>query len=218
MPVFRLDENKISFPDPTYARLDGLLAIGGDLSVERLLLAYTHGIFPWYNPGEEILWWCPKKRFVIFPKEIHISRSMRKYMKNHKLEIKLNRDFADTMHHCRTKREFEEGTWISDEMEEAYLRLHKAGYAISLEVYENEELAGGLYGVSIGKCFFGESMFSEKENGSKVALIALARLLDQNDFLFIDCQFHTEHLESMGGRYISWEEYEALENQNLHSI
>lgn len=218
MPVFRLDENKISFPDPTYARLDGLLAIGGDLSVERLLLAYTHGIFPWYNPDEEILWWCPKKRFVIFPKEIHISRSMRKYMKNHKLEIKLNRDFADTMHHCRTKREFEEGTWISDEMEEAYLRLHKAGYAISLEVYENEELAGGLYGVSIGKCFFGESMFSEKENGSKVALIALARLLDQNDFLFIDCQFHTEHLESMGGRYISWEEYEALENQNLHSI
>ena len=210
MPVFRLSEEKITFPNPTLAREDGLLAVGGDLCVERLLLAYTHGIFPWYNPGDEIMWWCPKKRFVIFPKEIHISHSMRKYMKKHEFRIALNRDFADTMHRCRVKREFNEGTWISDEMEEAYHCLNEEGFAVSVEVFEDGELAGGFYGVSIGKCFFGESMFSEKENGSKTALIVFAQLLEKNDFLFIDCQFHTEHLESMGGRYISWEEYDHM--------
>ena len=210
MPVFRLNKKEISFPNPRYACEDGLLAIGGDLSVERLLLAYSHGIFPWYSPGEEILWWCPRERFVIFPKEIHISRSMKKYMKKHDIRIILNRDFADTMHRCRMKREFDEGTWISDEMEEAYHNLYEAGYAMSVEVMEDGELAGGFYGVMIGTCFFGESMFSEKENGSKTALIVFARLLEQKGFLFIDCQFHTEHLESMGGRYISWEEYDRM--------
>lgn len=210
MPVFRLTENEISFPNPTLAEQDGLLAVGGDLSVERLLLAYSHGIFPWYDPGEEILWWCPKERFVIFPKEIHVSHSMRKYMKKHDFQVRLNRDFADTMHRCRVKREFAEGTWISDEMEEAYLNLHKAGYAVSVEVFEDGGLAGGFYGVLIGKCFFGESMFSEKENGSKTALIVFARFLEHHEFLFIDCQFRTEHLESMGGRYISWEEYDRM--------
>ena len=210
MPVYRLNEKEIYFPSPAYARPDGLLAVGGDLCMERLLLAYTHGIFPWYNPGEEILWWCPRERFVIFPKEVHVSRSMKKYMKKHELKVMLNRDFADTMHRCRVKREFEEGTWISDEMEEAYFRLHQAGYAVSVEVLEDGVLAGGLYGVSIGRCFFGESMFSERENGSKTALIAFARFLVQNRFLFIDCQFHTEHLESMDGRYISFEEYDRM--------
>ena len=210
MPVYRLKENEISFPDPTLACSDGLLAVGGDLSVERLLLAYTHGIFPWYNPEEEIMWWCPKERFVIFPQEIHISHSMKKYMKKHELQVVLNRDFSDTMHRCRTKREFEVGTWISDEMEEAYNRLHEAGYAVSVEVMEDGQLAGGFYGVVIGTCFFGESMFSEKENGSKTALIAFARFLEKKGFLFIDCQFHTQHLESMGGRYISWEEYDRM--------
>lgn len=210
MPIFRLNESEVSFPNPTLAQENGLLAVGGDLSVERLLLAYMHGIFPWYEPGNEIMWWCPKERFVIFPKEIHVSHSMKKYMKKHMLQVRLNRDFADTMHRCRIKREFQEGTWISDEMEEAYHRLHEAGYAVSVEVFEDGELAGGFYGVSIGRCFFGESMFSEKENGSKTALIVFARLLEQNNFLFIDCQFHTEHLESMGGRYISWEEYDAM--------
>ena len=210
MPVYRLREGEISFPNPIYARRDGLLAVGGDLSVERLLLAYTHGIFPWYNPGEEILWWCPRERFVIFPKEIHISRSMKKFSKRHEFRLALNRDFADTIHRCRVKREFAEGTWFTDEMEEAYCRLQEAGYAVSVEVFEDGELAGGLYGVSIGRCFFGESMFSEKENGSKMALIAWAQLLERSDFLLIDCQFHTEHLESMGGRYISWEEYDRM--------
>lgn len=210
MPVYRLNEGEITFPNPMYARRDGLLAVGGDLSVERLLLAYTHGIFPWYDPGEEILWWCPRERFVIFPEEIHISHSMRKYWKKHKLRLVLNRDFADTMHRCRMKREFKEGTWISDEMEAAYCRLFQAGYAVSVEVSEDGELAGGLYGVSIGRCFFGESMFSERENGSKAALIAFARLLQRSHFLFMDCQFYTEHLESMGGRYIPWEEYDRM--------
>ena len=201
MPVYRLNKNEISFPHPTRARRDGLLAVGGDLSVERLLLAYTNGIFPWYEPGEEILWWCPRERFVIFPEEIHVSRSMKKYMKKHELKTVLNRNFADTMHRCRIKREYTQGTWITGEMEAAYLRLHRAGYAVSLETFEDGNLTGGLYGVCIGRCFFGESMFSERENGSKTTLISLARLLSENQFLFIDCQFHTEHLESMGGRY-----------------
>lgn len=215
MPVFRISEEKITFPNPVLARDDGLLAVGGDLCADRLLLAYSHGIFPWYNPGEEILWWCPKERFVIFPGEIHISRSMKKYMKKHLFRVVMNRDFADTMHRCRMKREFHEGTWISDEMEEAYYRLHEQGFAVSVEVFEDDELAGGLYGVCIGKCFFGESMFSEKENGSKTALIAFAQILEQDGFLFMDCQFHTEHLESMGGRYISWEEYDGLLQRGL---
>lgn len=215
MPVYRLNKNEISFPHPTLACQDGLLAAGGDLSMERLLLAYTHGIFPWFEPGEEILWWCPRERFVIFPREIHISRSMQKYAKKHELKTVLNRDFADTMHRCRIKREFAEGTWISDEMETAYLRLHQNGYALSLETYEDGNLAGGLYGVCIGRCFFGESMFSERENGSKTALIALARILSENQFLFIDCQFHTPHLESMGGRYISWEQYDRMLQEGI---
>lgn len=215
MPVYQLSKEEVYFPNPTLACEDGLLAVGGDLCVERLLLAYTNGIFPWYEPGEEILWWCPHERFVIFPEEIHISRSMKKYMKKHHFAIRINRDFADTMHRCRTKREFNEGTWISDEMEKAYAALHQAGYAMSVEAFEDGQLAGGLYGVTIGRCFFGESMFSEKENGSKIALIGFAKILAENAFVLIDCQFHTEHLESMGGRYISWEEYDRLLQEGI---
>ena len=210
MPVYRLSKKEISFPDPVLAEENGLLAVGGDLSTERLLLAYLYGIFPWYEPGDEILWWCPKERFLIFPGEIHVSRSMNKYMNKHDSKICLNRDFRDTMHRCRMKREQEEGTWITDEMEEAYYRMNQNGWAVSVEAFVDGELAGGLYGVSIGKCFFGESMFFERENGSKVALIALAKILEENGYLFIDCQFHTEHLESMGGRYVPWEEYNQM--------
>ncbi len=213
MPVYRLNKNEISFPDPALARADGLLAVGGDLCEERLLFAYTHGIFPWYEPGEEILWWCPKERFVIFPKEIHVSRSMKKYMKKHVLQLVLNRDFAHTMHQCRMKREDQEGTWITDEMEAAYFRLHRSGYAVSVEAFEDGVCAGGFYGVCIGRCFFGESMYSDLPNGSKTALILFARLLEQRKFFMIDCQFHTQHLEHMGGRAISWEEYQILLGQ-----
>ncbi len=209
MPVFQLDSS-ISFPDPRLAEPDGLLAVGGDLSVERLLLAYSHGIFPWYNKSDPICWWCPKERYIIKPSEIHVSHSLQKYMKKHEIKVFLNRDFADTMHKCRMKREFAEGTWIHPEMEEAYGKLNDAGYALSVEAAVDGTIAGGLYGVSIGRCFFGESMYTEQDNGSKIALVALANLLKEHDYLMIDCQFHTDHLESMGGISIDYDEYCAL--------
>lgn len=215
MPIYELDKNNISFPHPSLAEEDGLLAVGGDLSVDRLVLAYTNGIFPWFNPGEPILWWCPQERFIIKPADIHISKSMRKFFKKHAVEMKLDRDFRDTMHRCRTKREFAEGTWISDDMEKAYFNLYLNGFAHSVEAYVDGELAGGLYGVCIGRCFFGESMFSDMENGSKLALIKLAELLEYNNFSMIDCQFHTPHLESMGGVAITYEEYTKLLQEGL---
>ena len=210
MPVYHLNDNEISFPLPTLAEDSGLLAIGGDLSLDRLLLAYSNGIFPWYNEGDPIQWWCPKERYIIRPSEIHISHSMKKFMKKHEIGFEVNRDFADTMHRCRIKREFNEGTWITDDMEKAYKMLNDNNLALSLDSYIDGELAGGLYGVSLGRCFFGESMFTEIENGSKLALIMLAKLLEDNDYLMIDCQFHTDHLESMGGTYISYAEYKRL--------
>lgn len=210
MGVYLLNKDEISFPNPKLAEDDGLLAVGGDLSVERLLLAYAHGIFPWYNPDEEILWWCPKERFVIFPNEIHVSKSMKKYFRKHLVSLAINRDFRDTMRRCRAKREDKEGTWISDEIEEAYQALYDRGFALSIEAFEDGELAGGFYGVAIGRCFFGESMFSEKANGSKTALIAFCEYIKNRGILFIDCQFRTDHLATMGGRYISWEEYDDM--------
>lgn len=210
MPVYRLPDDEIAFPPPELAEEDGLLAVGGDLSLDRLLLAYCNGIFPWYNPGEEILWWSPRQRFIIRPSKIHISKSMKKYFRQHEISIMVNRDFADTMHRCRIMRESNVGTWISDEMEEAYLNLCERGYAVSLESYVDGELAGGLYGVMIGRCFFGESMFSVQKNGSKIALISLAQVLENANFEMIDCQFHTDHLESMGGEYVEWEEYKGM--------
>lgn len=210
MPVYELDDNNISFPHPSLAEEDGLLAIGGDLSVDRLVLAYTNGIFPWFNQDDPILWWCPQERFIIKPADIHVSKSMKKFFRKHDIEMKLDRDFRDTMHRCRTKREFAEGTWITDDMEKAYFNMYLNGFAHSVEAYVDGELAGGLYGVCIGRCFFGESMFSDMENGSKIALIKLAEVLEYNNFTMIDCQFHTPHLESMGGIAISYEEYREL--------
>ena len=219
MAVFQLEEDKIYFPKPELADDDGLLAVGGDLSVDRLLLAYSNGIFPWYNADQPIMWWCPHERFIIKPAEIHVSHSLRKYIRKHKVDIMYDRDFADTMHRCRLKREFKEGTWIHDDMENAYHALHDKGYAMSVEAFVDNELAGGLYGVIIGRCFFGESMFSDKENGSKLALVGLSNLLAKNNFVFIDCQFHTDHLESMGGVRISYKEFmdmvkEGFQNNN----
>lgn len=209
MPVFRLNE-EIAFPDPHLAEPDGLLAVGGDLCVDRLLLAYTHGIFPWFNEGDPILWWCPSERFIIRPSRIHVSKSLQKYMRKHEIRTAINRDFADTMHRCRLKREQAEGTWITDDMEAAYVRLHKAGYAMSVEALVDGMIAGGLYGVVIGTSFFGESMYTDLENGSKLALVMLAKILEENGFAMIDCQFHTEHLESMGGERVGYEEYMGL--------
>ncbi len=215
MSVFSLSENEIFFPLPQLAEDNGLLAVGGDLSLERLLLAYSNGIFPWYNADEPILWWCPKERFIIKPADIHISHSMKKFMKKHSCKILINRDFSDTMHRCRLKRENAEGTWISDDMETAYKRLADNGYALSVESYIDGELAGGLYGVSLGRCFFGESMFSDMKNGSKVALILFSKILEANEYLMIDCQFETEHLKSMGGVMISYDEYKELVDEGL---
>lgn len=209
MAIFRLNE-EIVFPDPMEAEENGLLAIGGDLSVKRLVLAYRNGIFPWYNEGQPILWWCPKERFIIRPNQIHVSHSMKKFMRKHRVEVCVNRNFADTIHRCRVKREFNEGTWITDDMEAAYIRLSQNHLAMSVEAFIDGKLAGGLYGVCLGRCFFGESMYSDLENGSKAALILLADMLEKKNFVMIDCQFHTDHLESMGGETISFEEYRAL--------
>lgn len=217
MPVYKLDKNEISFPDPSLAEENGLLAFGGDLSVDRLLLAYSNGIFPWYDEGEPIMWWCPHERYIIRPQNIHISHSMKKFMKHHNVGIRFNRNFADTMHRCRTKREFAEGTWITDDMETAYHRLHELDYAVSVEAYIDDQLAGGLYGVCLGRCFFGESMFTDIENGSKIALILLAKCLEEKDFVMIDCQFHTDHLESMGGEAVSFKEYKSLLDEGLYN-
>lgn len=215
MPVYGLDDKEIYFPDPILAEEDGLLAIGGDLSLDRLLLAYSHGIFPWYNEGDPIMWWCPMERFIIRPAEIHVSKSMKKFFRKHDVTIEFNRDFKDTMHRCRTKREFAEGTWITDAMEEAYYNLHKHNFALSVEAFVDGQLAGGLYGICLGACFFGESMFSDMENGSKIALILLAEVLEEQGFLMIDCQFHTPHLESMGGVHISYDEYRQLLKEGI---
>ncbi|MDO4178900.1 MAG: leucyl/phenylalanyl-tRNA--protein transferase [Phascolarctobacterium sp.] len=215
MPIFRLDDENIAFPDPRLAEEDGLLAVGGDLSVDRLVLAYSNGIFPWFNAGEPVLWWCPRERFIIKPQDIHVSKSMLKFFRKHDTCIQLDRDFQDTMHRCRTKREFAEGTWINDDMEAAYYNLYLNGFAHSVEAYVDGELAGGLYGVCLGRSFFGESMFSDKPNGSKIALILLAELLEENHFLMIDCQFHTPHLESMGGISVSYDEYCLLLQQGF---
>ena len=202
--LIKLD-HRIWFPDPAAAEENGLLAVGGDLSVRRLLLGYLNGIFPWYEDGEPILWWSPPERYLIRPSGIHVSHSMKKFMKKHKICMVIGRDFADTMHRCRTKREGQ--TWITDEMEKAYYNLCEAGFATGVEVFFDDALAGGLYGAVIDRCFFGESMFTEISNGSKVALIMLARLLEQEGFRLIDCQFHTDHLQSMGGEHLSRAEY-----------
>ena len=196
------------FPPPEFADENGLLAIGGDLSVSRLLNAYANGIFPWYYPEEMIQWWCPRVRYVIFPEKIHVSRSLKKTIKKSPLQVKLNTDFDSIIHNCRMQREGE--TWLGDDMEQAYGELFRAGWILCIGVYDDSGLVGGLYGVAIGKCFFGESMFSDVDNASKIALIHLCELLSSEGFVFIDCQFHTEHLEKMGGQFISWDTYSRL--------
>ena len=211
--VFKLSK-RIAFPDPHLGEPDGLLAIGGDLSIDRLLLAYSYGIFPWYAFKRDVIeWWCPMQRFVIFPSEIHVSHSMRTLMNKEKYRITINRAFEDVIHQCGKLREDEEGAWLGPEMTEAYIRLHEQQFAASVEVWEDDRLVGGLYGVAIGRCFFGESMFSLVPSASKLALIHLARFLEERGGLMIDCQFETPHLKSMGGRYISYEEYMDILSQ-----
>ena len=210
MAVFQLD-NELWFPDPHQGEDDGLIAIGGDLSVDRLLLAYSYGFFPWFSfrDNEEPLWFCPMQRFVIFPSEIHISHSMQQLISKHELKPTINKDFDGVIRGCATaqNRNKEEGAWLGPDIIKAYTEMHRQGFAASVEVWQEERLVGGLYGVSLGKAFFGESMFSLVPNASKIALIYLARMFETYGGKLIDCQFETPHLRSMGGRYISYEEY-----------
>ena len=202
--VFQLDE-RLVFPNPSLADEDGLLALGGDLSTERLLLAYRNGIFPWYSEDEPICWYSPHERFVILPSEVKISKSMSQVMRSQKFSITSNTAFSDVIASCaKALRKEQDGTWIIPEMQKAYINLHLLGCAHSVEVWQNGELVGGLYGVQIGKVFCGESMFSKVGNASKLALIWLCQNLDVQ---LVDCQLHTEHLESMGAKMISRAEF-----------
>lgn len=205
--VFRLTK-KLAFPDPHYGDEDGLLAVGGDLSIDRLILAYSNGIFPWYTFREnQIQWWCPMDRFVIFPDEIHISHSMRTLINKGKYRLTFNQAFREVIQTCGNLRIDMEGAWLGKDMMDAYTRLHEQGFAASVEVWDKERLIGGLYGVTLGRCFFGESMFSLVSDASKLALIHLAATFRSLGGVMIDCQFETPHLLSMGGRHISYEEY-----------
>lgn len=209
--VWQLNDDPRLFPDPHQGEPDGLLAVGGDLSVERLLVAYSNGIFPWYGFREspEILWWCPMERFVIFPSEIHVSHSMRQLIRSRRYTVSVNSDFKGVIEQCSlvNRRNEQPGAWLGDEMKEAYMRLHDLGYATSIEVRDaDSSLVGGLYGVIIGRNFIGESMFSLVPSASKLALISLARALEPHGGI-IDCQFETAHLKSMGGRHIPYDEY-----------
>ncbi|MHB1922570.1 MAG: leucyl/phenylalanyl-tRNA--protein transferase [Chitinophagaceae bacterium] len=191
------------FPPLEQANPDGLLAIGGDLSAETLLLAYQSGIFPWYSK-KPILWWSPDPRFVLFPEDLKVSHSMEKELKKKTFEVTIDQDFEGVIKKCSSvMRKNQQGTWITWEMQQAYIRLNQMGFAHSVESWENNTLVGGLYGVRLGKIFFGESMFSEKNNASKVALITYVRQLRQEGCLLIDCQVFTSHMESMGAKNIS---------------
>lgn len=205
MPVFRLLKNEIVFPDPTLAE-DGLLAIGGDLSPERILQAYRVGIFPWYNDGEPILWWCPDPRFVLYPNELKVAKSMRPYFNQNKFQVTFDKQFRSVINACKvSKRGGQQiGSWITNEMLEAYCHLHQLGYAHSVEVIsEDGELVGGLYGISLGKLFFGESMFTKVDNASKFGFITLVQKLTERGFWLVDCQQETKHLSSLGAKLIS---------------
>lgn len=201
MPIYRLS-NDLVFPDPSLAEEDGLLALDGDLSPERLILAYSNGIFPWFSEEEPILWWSPDPRFVLYPKDIRISHSMKKTLKKNTYRISFDTCFRDVISNCSSMRK-EEGTWITNEMIEAYCKLHELGFAHSVEAWYEDKLVGGLYGISLGKCFFGESMFSTMNNASKAAFITLSKVLEEKGFVMIDCQVHTNHFESLGAVYIS---------------
>jgi leucyl/phenylalanyl-tRNA---protein transferase len=194
---------ELFFPPLTMADEDGLLAIGGDLSKERLLLAYHSGIFPWYNEDDPICWWSPDPRFVLYPAELKISSSMKTVLQNGKFRFTINRAFTQVIQNCKTiSREGQDGTWISPAMQKAYTILHEQGYAHSAETWLDGKLVGGLYGIRLGNIFFGESMFSLKTNASKFAFINYVTQMQKENVQLIDCQLHTNHLESLGAKMI----------------
>jgi leucyl/phenylalanyl-tRNA---protein transferase len=202
------------FPPVEDAMEDGMLAIGGDLHKDRLLLAYRKGIFPWYD-GDIPLWWCPDPRFVLFPDELKISKSMQVLLRRHAFEFTINKAFTEVIHACRiTAREGQQGTWINDDVEAAYTALYNDGYAISAEAWQGTTLVGGLYGVRLNNVFFGESMFSHVSNASKYAFISLTQWLQQQGVVMIDCQVYTAHLESLGARMINRKHFIELLEKN----
>lgn len=204
-----LDDEQVDFP-PAHKALanpNGLLAIGGNLEVDTLLNAYRQGIFPWFNDKDPILWWSPAPRMVFKPAELHISRSMRRLLRKRSFRITFGHDFPGVIRQCAAPRKEKGGTWITEDMIDAYIQLHHAGHAHSVEIWQNDQLVGGLYGVSIGQVFFGESMFSRVSNASKIAITALASQLHLWNFQLIDCQQHTDHLASLGAEDISRKEF-----------
>lgn len=214
--MVQLDINDISFPDPTiYDPEDGLMAFGGNLKPERLWFAYQLGLFPWYNEGEEILWWCPDPRFVLYPSEIKVSKSMKKILRDDIFDFTENQCFEKVMRNCKTiEREGQDGTWINEDLIQSFVMLHKHGKAKSFEVWQNGELAGGFYGILVGNVFCGESMFSKVPNASKAALIHFTQLY-QSDWEIIDCQIYSAHLESLGAKMIPKNDYlNILNKQN----
>ena len=200
--------NGLAFPPPEHATPDGLLAIGGDLSIDRLLLAYQQGIFPWYSEDDPILWWCPDPRMILVPSEFHISRSLRRTLNRNMFTVTADRAFHDVITACaQPQAPPRDSTWITPEMRRAYIALHEAGYAHSIEAWYEGELAGGIYGVSLGACFFGESMFSRKTDASKIAMKHLVDLALDRQWPFIDCQVPNDHLRSLGAREIPRAEF-----------
>jgi leucyl/phenylalanyl-tRNA--protein transferase len=199
MPIYELIEDPI-FPPLSHAEPDGLLAVGGDLSTDRLLLAYSSGIFPWFNEDDPILWWSPDPRFVLNPKDLKVLRSLEKTIKQGRFKVKVDSAFERVIRSCGDTRkgEGEAGTWITEDMINAYCHLHELGFAHSVESWYDAELVGGLYGVSLGNCFFGESMFTKMSNASKVAFVTMVRELERSGFEFVDCQMPSGHLESLG--------------------
>lgn len=207
MPVYMLSDDLV-FPPPNLATKEGLLAVGGDLRPERILLAYREGIFPWYSDDQPILWWSPDPRLVLYLDEFKYSKSLRKIIKRQLFQVTYNKNFDMVIHECgRTRIDNSEGTWITPQMEQAYSELHSLGHAHSVEAWCDGKLAGGLYGLSIGSVFFGESMFSAVPNASKVCLAALVHKVRQMDYQFIDCQVPTDHLKRLGAREIPREAY-----------
>lgn len=207
MPVYRLRDDLV-FPPPELAEVNGLLAVGGDLSPARLLLAYSMGIFPWFNDDDPLLWWSPDPRCVMFPEELHVSRSLTKLLRQQRFLVTIDQAFGEVITACsQVKRKQGEGTWITLEMLEAYQRLHRLGYAHSIETWCDGQLVGGIYGVSLGRCFFGESMFHRASNASKVAFVTLVHTLQQQKFLMVDCQMPSGHLHSLGARDISRQQF-----------
>ncbi len=217
MPVYLLSDDT-TFPPPQLAVKEGLLAVGGDLSVKRLLSAYRMGIFPWFSEQDPILWWSPDPRLVLFPNQLVVSKSLKKTIKKNRFRITLDSAFEQVIEACSgIPRRHEQGTWITTGMIAAYIELHRAGYAHSVEAWQQGELAGGLYGVSLGRCFFGESMFTRISNASKVAFVALVSYLRKHSFDLIDCQVSTGHMKRFGAREIARRRFLAVLAASLES-